>query len=449
MKLQSPINRHTQVRFDGVLPEAADVVVIGGGIIGMATAYELAQQGLDVVVCEKGRVGCEQSSRNWGWVRQTGRDAAELPIMMESIHLWQELAAKTRQNALVFQQQGVTYLANDRQAMEKHEAFAALAKQHGLTTSLLSGDQLGAHVPSAKRTWHGGIHTSSDGRVEPWTAVPALSAACIDLGVSVRENCAVRSIDETNGVVTGVTTELGAIRAERVLLAGGAWSSLLARKVAINLPQLSVKATVARVDSIPDIGHGNASDRDLAWCKRSDGGYNIALPGYHEFYPGPDAFRHLKIYQKGLWSSWSQTHFRLNAPEGFPDSWRLHRTWSESSTSPFERHRILDPKADAKLVNRMLGLLKTRFEGCDAAKATHAWAGMIDTMPDFVPVMDQVESLPGLFIATGFSGHGFGIAPAAGKVMAKLMQQHSPGHDISRFRLSRFSDGSEMELGPH
>lgn len=449
MKSESPINHHTPVRYQEPLPDAADVVVIGGGIIGMATALELAEQGVNVVVCEKGRVGCEQSSRNWGWIRQTGRDAAELPIMMESISLWQQLASRTRQNALLFNQQGVTYLARDHAGMEKHENFAALAKLHGLDTQLLNAEQTLKHVSSTALGWHGGIHTPTDGRVEPWTAVPALTAACVELGVTVRENCAVRSIDQVQGMVSGVTTELGPIRAERVLLAGGAWSSLLARKVAINLPQLSVKATVARVDSIPDIGSGNAADRDLAWCKRADGGYNIALPGYHEFYPGPDAFRHFRIYQQGLISSWKQTHFRFNAPTGFPDSWRLHRTWNESSTSPFERHRVLDPRADTKLVNRMLAQLKHRFQGCEQARATHAWAGMIDTMPDFVPVMDQVESLPGLFIATGFSGHGFGIAPAAGRVMGRLMQGQSTVHDISRFRLSRFSDGSSMELGPH
>ena len=120
MKLESPINLQSPVRYGGSLPAEADVVVIGGGIIGMATAYELAQQGVDVVVCEKGRVGCEQSSRNWGWVRQTGRDAAELPIMMESIGLWQRLTAKSRQNALLFNQQGVTYLAQDQQAMQRY-----------------------------------------------------------------------------------------------------------------------------------------------------------------------------------------------------------------------------------------------------------------------------------------------------------------------------------------
>ncbi len=73
---------------------------------------------------------------------------------------------------------------------------------------------------------------------------------------------------------------------------------------------------------------------------------------------------------------------------------------------------------------------------------------MIDTMPDVVPVVDRVAALPGLTIGTGMSGHGFGIGPGMGKVLAALVTGNDPGHDLSRFRLSRFSDGSKMRLGP-
>ena len=80
------------VTFDDPLPEAVDVVVIGGGVIGVSTAWFLRQKGLSVLVCDKGRIAGEQSSRNWGWIRQQGRDAAELPIVIESINAWEGLA---------------------------------------------------------------------------------------------------------------------------------------------------------------------------------------------------------------------------------------------------------------------------------------------------------------------------------------------------------------------
>jgi glycine/D-amino acid oxidase-like deaminating enzyme len=77
-----------------------------------------------------------------------------------------------------------------------------------------------------------------------------------------------------------------------------------------------------------------------------------------------------------------------------------------------------------------------------------AWSGMIDALPDVIPVLDRAAPVDGLFIATGFSGHGFGIGPAAGKIMAKMIQNKSVEYDLTRFRLARFSDGSKLDLGP-
>ena len=101
-----PISMATPVRFAGPLPEACDVVIIGGGVMGVMAGWHLAERGLRVVICEKGRVAGEQSSRNWGWIRQQGRDFAELPIMMESLAIWRGLAAELGEG-LGFRQEGV------------------------------------------------------------------------------------------------------------------------------------------------------------------------------------------------------------------------------------------------------------------------------------------------------------------------------------------------------
>ena len=94
----------------------------------------------------------------------------------------------------------------------------------------------------------------------------------------------------------------------------------------------------------------------------------------------------------------------------------------------------------ARLVDRL-----PEFAGVELAEA---WSGMIDALPDVVPVLDRAEAVGGLWISTGFSGHGFGIGPAAGKIMANLIQGKKVDHDLNRFRLARFSDGSKLELGP-
>ena len=105
-----PISDASPVKYGGPLPAACDVVVIGGGIIGVMTAWHLAERGLQVTLCEKGRIAGEQSGRNWGWIRQQGRDLAELPIMMESLAIWKALA-KECGRGLGFRQEGVLYLA--------------------------------------------------------------------------------------------------------------------------------------------------------------------------------------------------------------------------------------------------------------------------------------------------------------------------------------------------
>ena len=116
--------------------------------------------------------------------------------------------------------------------------------------------------------------------------------------------------------------------------------------------------------------------------------------------------------------------------------------------SPFEAMRILNPAPNARKVAELARGLAQTFPELGTVEVATAWAGMIDTMPEVVPVVDHAASIPGLIIATGMSGHGFGIGPGFGRVIADLVMGDDPGHDLRRFRLSRFSDGSRLELGP-
>jgi len=445
MILQSPINAKTAVQYAASLPSHADVVIIGAGIAGMATALPLVEAGKRVVVCEKGRVGGEQSSRNWGWVRQTGRDPDEYPIMVDSLRLWNGMAARTGENCLNFQEQGVLYVSEDESAEEAYARSLQIAKEHGVDSFLLNRDEIKQRVPSAKKSWCIGLTTPTDGRVEPWSAVPAMARAVVRAGGSILENCAVNAIDTRNTAVSGVHTERGYIQSDQVLLAGGAWSSLLAQQSGVNLPQLSVQATVARYESDTNLFDGNIKDNALALCKRSDGGYNVALTDHQKHFIGPDSFRHLKLFFPALRSSIKQTRYGL-APVNYPDAWGS--AVRSKDTVRLENNRVLDPVVDTKLVNRMTQRLKARFQHDESLKVTHAWSGMIDTMPDFVPVLDECADVSGLFIATGFSGHGFGIGPGVGQIMSDLLQAKASHHNLTRFRLSRFTDATPLVLGP-
>ncbi len=442
-----PFSLSAPVVHAGPLPAETDVAIIGGGVIGVMTAWFLADAGLRVTILEKGRVAAEQSSRNWGWIRQQGRDAAELPIMIESNRLWQQIAP-TLDTDIGLTRSGVLYLADTERDVAAHAAWRELARSHGLDTRLLDATGVADLLPSAAHRWRGGLWTPSDMRAEPWLAVPALARAAVRKGVTIVESCAARLIDIAGGKVAGVVTEQGRLRAPEVVMAGGAWSALLLRRHGIAIPQLSVLATVAATAPLPDVAGANAIDAEVAWRRRADGGYTLAPGTFHEFMIGPDAFRALRAFLPRLRSDLRDTRFLPAAPAGYPDAWTTPRHWDADRPSPFEAMRILDPRPNATTVRKIAHAFAARFPGAGDAPIRQSWAGMIDTMPDVVPVISRADALPGLTIATGMSGHGFGIGPGIGRVVAALVTGQPTGHDLTRFRLTRFSDGTRLVAGP-
>lgn len=429
------------------LPDACDVVVIGAGIIGVMAAWELSKSGLKVVVLEKGRVAGEQSSRNWGWIRTQGRDPAELPIMIEAARMWRQMAKDIPED-IGLKQTGVAYLADKPDGIGRFENWLPYAEEHGLDTKVLTAKQTAELIPNASVTWAGALWTASDMRAEPWVALPALARAAVRAGVTIIEGCAVRALDISGGVVAGVETELGRIKAPEVVLAGGAWSQLFLRKHGLSIPQLSVRATVAATGPLPEVFAGGAVDNRLAFRRRADGGYTLAPEGFHELYVGPDAFRALAGYTKPLLQDPLGTRLLPAAPKGFPDAWGTKRQWAADEQSPFERMRILNPAANKSKVAKLARDFADTFPQLGGVKIKASWAGMIDTMPDVVPIVDRAP-VDGLTVATGMCGHGFGIGPAFGKLISQIVRGEPLGHDMHRFRYGRFADGSKLELGPN
>ena len=424
-----------RIEADTALPPRADVIVIGGGIIGVCTALALAEQGVSVVLCEKGQVAGEQSSRNWGWCRTMGRDPAELPLAIQSLRMWREM--DTRIGAATgFRTAGTMYVCDDDRALAKQEAWMGHAQSYQLEARMLDAAGIAAALPGAARRFAGGIHTPTDGRAEPFKAVPAMARAARAAGAVIVEQCAVRGIETRAGRVASVVTERSRIDCNAVALAGGAWSRLFCGNAGIVLPQLKVLGSVLRTSPIEGPSNGAVGGSDFAFRKREDGGYTVARRNANVAEIVPDSFRFLRDYLPALPTGRHELRFRIGSR--FIKDWRAPRRWALDAVSPFEQVRVLDPTPSTRLLDEAWRNLTNAFPVFHQAHIVQRWAGLIDVTPDAVPVISPVAALPGFYIATGFSGHGFGIGPAAGRLMADLVTGATPIVDPKPFAYNRF-----------
>jgi glycine/D-amino acid oxidase-like deaminating enzyme len=427
------------------LPASVDVVIVGGGIVGCAAAYFLARAGVAVLLCEKGRIGGEQSGRNWGWVRQQGRSPIELPLMINSLRIWQDLRQELHDD-MGFAQGGSLYLAASVEQLETFGAWLAVARAHGLDTRLLTPRELAPILRSAEGRWAGALYTASDARAEPHRATPALARGAARAGARIVSHCAVRGLSRTNGRVAAVVTEHGEVRTSAVVCAGGAWTSLFCRSIDVPLPQLLVKGTVVRTAPTTEILAGEAWSDEVAIRRRHDGGYSIARGSALEHALVPATFRYLSKFLPAFRQEHGAIRVRLG--RDFFKALATPRRWDLSRESPFERERMLHPTPDAGDVARVRQALARAFPDIATAPIAETWAGMIESSPDVLPIISAVDGVDGLFVATGFSGHGFGIGPGAGNLVAAMVTNRASAAELAPFRLGRFFDGSPIRPGP-
>jgi glycine/D-amino acid oxidase-like deaminating enzyme len=420
-------------------PASADVVVIGGGIIGVFTAYYLAQRGMSVALVEKGHIGAEQSSRNWGWCRQQNRDARELPMAMKSLALWEQFAAESGQDT-GFNRHGLLYLSDDEAQISTWARWRDFAKTAGVTTHMLSGREASERGQATGRAWKGGVFSPSDGTADPAKAAPAVAAAIMKLGGTVHQNCAARGIELEGGRVSGVVTEAGTVKTRIAVLAGGAWASSFCHQLGVRFPLATVRQSIVRLSPVEQRLPDALAGPNVAITRRSDGHYILAISGRGRVDPTPQLLRFAPQFIPMFAKRWRNVF--PGGLEGMRWGHETRARWKLDAPTPMERARILDPKPDPAGIRethrRAVDLLPALRE----ARIANTWAGYIDSTPDGVPGIGEVPNVPGFILAAGFSGHGFGIGPGAGHLIADLVTGDEPIFDPAPFDPARFEESA-------
>ncbi|WP_156840639.1 NAD(P)/FAD-dependent oxidoreductase [Novosphingobium aquimarinum] len=425
------------------LPAEADVVIIGGGIIGVFTGFYLAKRGLKVAVLEKGVISGEQSSRNWGWCRQQNRDSRELPLATKALDLWEQFGIESGEDT-GFRRCGLFYVSNDQEEIDTWARWGEYARSVNVKTRMLTSQEATEHGAFTGQPWKGGVHSQNDGIADPGLAVPAAAKALMALGGTVHQACAARGLETTGGAVSGVITERGTIRTKTVIHAGGAWASSFCRQLGIVFPQATVRQTILGVGtgalSLPDAFYS----KSLSITRRGEGTHTLAISGRAKVDPTPQFLKFQRQFIPMFRRRWKST-----SPGGLQAFKAGHETlkrWRLDRRTPMEAMRILDPRPDAKTVRMTLEKAAELIPALGSVPMVASWAGFVDSTPDGVPVIGGVPALPGLILAAGFSGHGFGIGPGAAHLVADIVTGDDPIVDPRPYRLERFMPGAAIEV---
>ncbi|MGF7159890.1 glycine/D-amino acid oxidase-like deaminating enzyme [Rhodoligotrophos appendicifer] len=417
--------------------EPVDVAIVGGGVVGCSTAWQLALAGLRVAIFERATIASEQSSRAWGFIRQQGRNPAEIPLAVEAKQLWADLTQRYGQAATEFTEGGILVPAITDVDQERVERGHELAKSFSMKTRILDRRAMEKLIPELRGDWRSGLFTPDDAYGDPAASTRTIARAAREAGATIHENEAVLEVEMSGGQVAGVVTLKGRCAASTVVLAGGVGTPALARKVGLNLPIQIIVSSVGRTQRAQRFTGIAMWGPKVAYRPAADGSL-IVGNGYRgvgaDYIITPTSFRNIRHFVPAYRDNWRL--LRLTLGRDF-----LSQTKAILSAAAAARP-LPEPHPNTKKVSRNMKEIQNIFPHLAKLELAQTWAGRIDLTPDVIPIIDRPASEHAIFVAVGFSGHGFALGPSIGKQLAEWIVRGSPSIDLSRFRLSRFTEGS-------
>lgn len=440
------VSRARKVIGDEILPDAVDVVIVGGGIVGCLTALTLAERGVRVAVCEKGVIAGEASGRALGFIDGQFLDPSKMEIVGRSKHLWDTMGQRV-EGEMGYRRTGLATLFPDSASIDAAEQWLNAAKgAPGVDGRILTAREAEEIAPGSSDRFAGALFQPSDAAVEPQLAAPAIADAVRKAGGVVLQGCAVRGIETTGGRISGVVTEKGAIACHSVVLAGGAWSPVFARSLGLDLPQFMAFSGIVRRAAVPgpDVCLVSAA-RGFAARRTIDGHWDACLPiGSAPL--TPDILRNLFRLRPAMQNMWDQLRPVINF-DTFMAQWRIPKTWALDARSPFEDNRILVPENRIALMDEVVRVTQEAFPALAQAPVIERWSGVLTSTLDNMPVISAVAEKPGLFVGSGFY-FGMTMGPAGAEGLADLIMGNAPQIDLAPFRFARFNDGSKLIFRP-
>lgn len=370
----------------------ADVIIIGGGVVGCAAAYYLAKKGVtDIIVLEADKsIGHGGSSRNGGGVRQSGRDVRELPYAMYAVqNMWPTLSEELGMD-VEYYQRGNLRLGKTDAHLKKLNTLASNAQALGLDMHVIDGKEVKEICPYLSDEIIGASWCPTDGHANPLLTTLAYYKRALEMGVRFFTEAKVQTLKKIKGVLRQVILETGEIfEGEQVIVAAGYESRFLARTVGIDVPMTRYFEEALVTEMQPkmfDIMLGTA-DADFYGHQSQHGSFVFGS-------------------ESGLEEATDM------APEDL-------------------RTSALTLSAGCRAVMGYIPMLAD-------AKIVRSWGGWLDLCYDGVPVISKVKEVPGLILACGFTGHGFGTAPSVGLMLAQMVLGEETVVDISALRYDRF-----------